>query len=149
MARRCRRSGPRSTSSKDSLSPSARLAARPPFATLADAVRTTCSSAASSVIDHRFLQFSFPTWWHYDVLRGLDELRDAGFEPDDRLAEGVTVVEAKRDGDGRWRLDRVWPGDMPFELEAAGEPSRWITLRALRVVRWFDDAPQRSRTNAA
>jgi hypothetical protein len=83
-------------------------------------------------------RFAFPTWWHYDVLRGLDYLRRAGVEPDDRMAEAIGLVEAKRDGDGRWPLEIRHPGRMPIELdEGEGRPSRWITLRALRVLEWY------------
>ncbi len=82
-------------------------------------------------------QFAFPTWWHYDVLRGLDYLRDAGVEPDARVADAIALVASKRDADGRWPLDARYRGTMPLELdEAEGQPSRWNTLRALRVLSW-------------
>jgi hypothetical protein len=82
-------------------------------------------------------RFAFPTWWHYDVLRALDYLRDAGVEPDERVAEAVELVASKRDAEGRWRVETRYPGDMPVEVEAAeGDPSRWVTLRALRVLDW-------------
>ncbi len=85
-----------------------------------------------------FTQFAFPTWWHYDVLRGLDYLRRAGVADDGRLAESLDLVESKRGEDGRWRLERVYAGEMPVDLgEREGEPSRWVTLRALRVLKWF------------
>jgi hypothetical protein len=83
-------------------------------------------------------RFAFPTWWHYDVLRGLDYLRDAGVTPDARMAEAVDLVASKRDTEGRWPLETRYPGTMPIEMdEAEGRPSRWITLRALRVLRWY------------
>jgi hypothetical protein len=83
-------------------------------------------------------RFAFPTWWHYDVLRGLDYLREAGLAPDARAAEAVALVEAQRGIDGRWTLNVQYEGAMPVDLgERIGEPSRWITLRALRVLRWF------------
>ena len=82
-------------------------------------------------------RFAFPTWWHYDVLRGLEYLRRAGVAPDERVAEAIDLVAAKRDGDGRWPLEVCYPGVMPVELDdGAGRPSRWNTLRALRVLRW-------------
>jgi len=85
-------------------------------------------------------RFAFPTWWHYDVLRALDYLRSAGVAPDDRVAEAIELIASKRDSDGRWRLDTRYPGTMPVELgEREGEPSRWITLRALRVLRWHSE----------
>jgi hypothetical protein len=85
-----------------------------------------------------FTRFAFPTWWHYDVLRGLDYLRRASVTPDERVAEAVALVESKRDGDGQWPLDVQYPGAMPVDFgEREGEPSRWNTLRALRVLDWY------------
>ena len=83
-------------------------------------------------------RFGFPTWWHYDVLRGLEYLRDAGVPYDERMAEAIELVASKRDGDGRWPLDTRYPGVMPVEIDRdEGHPSRWNTLRALRVLNWF------------
>jgi hypothetical protein len=82
-------------------------------------------------------RFAFPTWWHYDVLRGLDYLRHAGVAPDERVAEAIDLVASKRDDDGRWPLESQYPGKMPVETdEGVGRPSRWNTLRALRVLSW-------------
>ena len=84
-------------------------------------------------------RFAFPTWWHYDVLRGLEYLRSAGVRPDERVAEAIDVVESKRDADGRWPLETRYPGVMPVEIDdGEGRPSRWNTLRALRVLRWYE-----------
>ena len=86
-------------------------------------------------------RFAFPTWWHYDVLRGLEYLRRAGVTPDERVAEAIDLVASKRDADGRWPLDIRYPGMMPVEIdEGEGRPSRWITLRALRVLDWYSGA---------
>ncbi len=94
--------------------------------------------STGEVIDPSWLQFSFPTWWHYDVLRGLDYLRDAAFPFEERLAEAITVVEANRDPDGRWPLQNVHAGKSHVQLDdGEGKPSRWNTLRALRVLDWF------------
>jgi hypothetical protein len=83
-------------------------------------------------------RFAFPTWWHYDVLRGLDYLRKAGVNPDQRVAEAIDLVESKRDDDGRWSLEHQHPGTMAVEVdEGVGRPSRWNTLRALRVLDWY------------
>jgi hypothetical protein len=90
------------------------------------------------VIDPAWTHFSFPTWWHYDVLRGLDYLRRAGATPDERMAEAIELVKSKRDDDGRWPLENQHPGKMPIEMdEGEGRPSRWNTLRALRVLDWY------------
>ena len=83
----------------------------------------------------------FPTRWHYDILRGLDYLRDAGVEPDERVDEAIELLRSKRDAEGRWPLEHVYPGEVHFEIEdGEGKPSRWNTLRALRVLRWCDSA---------
>ncbi len=90
--------------------------------------------------DYDFTRFAFPTWWHYDVLRGLEYLRRAGVAPDERVAEAIDLVVSKRDGDGRWRLETLYPGKMPVEMdEGEGRPSRWNTLRALRVLNWYSE----------
>ena len=90
------------------------------------------------VVDPAWTQFSFPTWWHYDVLRGLEYLRSAGVTPDERVAEAIDLVEWKRDGDGRWPLENQHPGTMAVGVdEGEGWPSRWNTLRALRVLDWY------------
>jgi hypothetical protein len=82
--------------------------------------------------------FAFPTWWRYDVLRGLEYLQSAGVTPDDRVAEAIDLVESKRDRHGRWPLETRYPGVMPVEMgESEGQASRWNTLRALRVLDWY------------
>jgi hypothetical protein len=94
--------------------------------------------STGEVIDPTWLEVSYPSWWHYDVLRGLDYLRDAGLEPDDRIAEAIGIVEANRDPDGRWPLQNVHEGEVYFQMDdGEGQPSRWNTLRALRVLDWF------------
>jgi len=94
--------------------------------------------STGEVIDPRWLQFSFPTWYFYDVLRGLEYLRDAEVTPDERVADAIGVVESNRDPDGRWPLQNVHAGESHFEIEdGEGKPSRWNTLRALRVLDWF------------
>jgi hypothetical protein len=86
-------------------------------------------------------RFAFPTWWHYDVLRGLEYMRRAGVTPDERVTEAVDLVASKRGSDGRWLLEARYPGVMPIEMdESEGKPSRWITLRALRVLNWYSAA---------
>jgi hypothetical protein len=89
------------------------------------------------VVDPRFTLFSFPPRWYYDVLRGLDYLRSTGALPDERCAEAIGLVAAKADATGRWPLENVHQGPTHFEMEGPeGVPSRWNTLRALRVLRW-------------
>ena len=94
--------------------------------------------STGEVIDPAWTRFAFPTWWHYDVLRGLDYLRRAGVAPDERAAEAIDLVASKRGGDGRWPLEARYPGRMLIETdEGEGRLSRWITLRALRVLDWY------------
>lgn len=93
--------------------------------------------STGEIINPDWLRFSFPTWWYYDVLRGLEYLRRAGVAPDKRVAEAVGLVASKRGDDGRWLLENPHPGTMAVDLdELEGKPSRWNTLRALRVLNW-------------
>jgi hypothetical protein len=95
--------------------------------------------STGAVVSPDYLDFAFPYYWHYDVLAALDYFRRSGAKPDPRLADAVAVVRSKRQPDGRWLLDRVHPGRVHFDLEdGAGEPSRWNTLRALRVLAWWE-----------
>lgn len=97
--------------------------------------------STGEIVDPAYLEFAFPYYWHYDVLRALDYFRVSGTDPDARMAEAVEVVRSKRQPDGRWLLDRIHPGRVHFDLEPeVGTPSRWNTLRALRVLDWWDDA---------
>jgi len=85
-----------------------------------------------------------------DVLRALDYLRDAGVAPDERTAEAIGIVESKRDADGRWPLEHAHHDELLVDLdEAEGRPSRWITLRALRVLRWADGDERSSAASQA
>jgi hypothetical protein len=96
------------------------------------------SLRTGEIIDKRWLRFSYPTHWHYDVLRGLDYLRDAGIEPDSRVGEAVEVVIKRRHQNGRWPLNLLHPEEIPLRMETnVGRASRWNTLRALRVLRWY------------
>ncbi|HUD79221.1 MAG TPA: squalene cyclase [Streptosporangiaceae bacterium] len=95
--------------------------------------------STGEVVSQEYLDFAFPYYWHYDVLRALDYFRSSGAGPDSRLAGAVDVVRSKRQPDGRWLLDAVHPGRVYFPLEGGvGEPSRWNTLRALRVLDWWN-----------
>ncbi|MGO9437825.1 MAG: hypothetical protein ACLP00_26430 [Terracidiphilus sp.] len=99
------------------------------------------SLRTGEIIDKHWLRFSYPTHWHYDVLRGLDYLRDAGFKPDSRIDEAMKVVIKRRHQNGRWPLNLLHPEEIPLEMETeVGRASRWNTLRALRVLRWYNNA---------
>ncbi len=97
--------------------------------------------STGAVVDPAWLGCSFPTRWHYDVLRALEYFRDAGDPPDPRVDEAVELLRSKRQPDGTWLLENTHPGAVHFTLEDGdGRPSRWNTLRALRVLRWDEQA---------
>jgi hypothetical protein len=99
--------------------------------------------STGEVIDPRFTRLAFPTWYFYDILRGLDHLRAADVEPDDRMTEAIEVLVAKRDPDGRWPIEMVHEGKVHVRMdEGLGRRSRWTTLRALRVLRWWEAGRQ-------
>jgi hypothetical protein len=96
--------------------------------------------STGEIADPAFVQFSFPVRWHYDVLRALDYFHDAGDAPDRRVGEAIELVRSKRQPDGTWLLENTHPGRVPLALEEGdGRPSRWITLKALRVLRWYEE----------
>jgi hypothetical protein len=95
------------------------------------------SRSTGQVPDDAWLQFSFPTRWHYDVLRGLEYFRRAEVR-DPRLEEAVQLVRSKRQDDGTWSLENTHPGAVHVRFEDGdGRPSRWNTLRARRVLDWW------------
>jgi hypothetical protein len=95
--------------------------------------------STGDVVDPAYLQFSFPTRWHYDVLRALEYFRAVGDPPDRRVDEAMELLRSKQQRDGTWLLENTHPGAVHFALEAGdGRPSRWNTLRALRVLRWYE-----------
>jgi hypothetical protein len=104
--------------------------------------------------DERYLYFLHPNRWHYDVLRALDYFRDSaavtGVAPDPRLSEAIDHVRSRRRDDGTWPLDWNPTGRTWFDVdEGPGEPSRWVTLRALRVLEWWDGGGARGSSRSA
>jgi len=95
--------------------------------------------STGDVASARWLHFSWPPRWHYDVLRAGDHFRLTGQAPDSRIAEAMQLVRDKRRPDGTWILENTHPGETLFEFEGGdGQPSRWNTLRALRILDWYD-----------
>jgi hypothetical protein len=94
--------------------------------------------STGAVANPAFLELAFPPRYHYDILRALDYFRDANVEPDARMSDAVNLIRSRRPADGRWLLDCAYDEVLavPFS-ESAGEPSRWNTLRAQRVLRWY------------
>jgi len=98
--------------------------------------------STGEVANPAFLELAFPPRYHYDVLRALDYLRAAGVQHDARIADAVHLVESRRQADGLWLLDRAYDEALDFPFgESVGEPSRWNTLRALRVLRGYRPGP--------
>ena len=97
--------------------------------------------STGEVVNPSWLQFSFPTRWHYDVLRALEHFREAGDPPDQRVDEAIQLLRSKQQSDGTWLLENTHPGKVHFMLDDGdGRPSRWNTLRALRVLRWYEQS---------
>jgi hypothetical protein len=94
------------------------------------------SHRTGAVVKPEMTRFFYPPRWYYDVLRGLDYFRDSRASLDPRLEDGLRLIVKRRAADGRWSLPSGYPGQTFFELERVGEPSRWNTLRALRVLHW-------------
>lgn len=96
------------------------------------------SHRTGEVIKPVLLRLSFPPRWHYDVIRALDHFREVGARRDARLADAIDVLRRARRPDGRWPLEHRYRGKTFFEMERLGGPSRWNTLRALRVLDWWE-----------
>jgi hypothetical protein len=95
--------------------------------------------STGEIVDPAWLQFSFPTRWHYDVLRALEYFRAAGDAPDSRMDEAIELLRSKQQPDGTWLLENTHPGSVHFALEDGdNRPSRWNTLRAVRVLTWYE-----------
>jgi hypothetical protein len=96
------------------------------------------SHRTGEVIKPVFTRFSFPPRWHYDILRALDYFQAVDAPRDERLTEAIEIVRSKQRRDGGWPLQHRHNGRTYFELERLGAPSRWNTLRALRVLKWWE-----------
>jgi hypothetical protein len=102
------------------------------------------SDRTGEIINDVFLKFTFPPRWHYDVLRALDYFQAVNASRDERLSEAIDIVRSTRREDGRWTLHHRYKGKTYFELERVGAPSRWNTLRALRVLKWWEGHSSRN-----
>ena len=102
--------------------------------------------STGEVANPEFLEFAFPPRYHYDVLRALDYFRNSGVQPDARTGDALRLLESRRQPDGRWLLDAAYDEALPFPFsESVGNPSRWNTLRALRVLRWHKQQELQTR----
>lgn len=95
------------------------------------------SHRTGEVIKNQFITLSYPSRWKYDILRALDYFRDAEVSYDNRMDDAIEVLIKKRRKDRRWNLQANHPGQVHFEMEQVGQPSRWNTLRAMRVLDYF------------
>jgi hypothetical protein len=96
------------------------------------------SHRTGKVMKSEFTRFAFPPRWHYDVLRALDHFQGVDAPRDPRLEDAIALVHDHRRPDGRWSLEYSYKGEVFFQLEPLKGPSRWNTLRALRVLKWWD-----------
>jgi hypothetical protein len=96
------------------------------------------SHRSGEIIDPAMTKMPFPPRWKYDFLRALDYFRAAGAPHDERMAEAIELLRSKQTADGRWKQNTPMTGRVFFEMEPAGQPGRWNTLRALRVLRWWE-----------
>jgi hypothetical protein len=95
------------------------------------------SDRTGQIIHRDFLRLPYPGRWRYDILRALDYLQHAGIDKDDRMDAALEVLLKKRNPDKTWNVQAKYPGQVHFDMEKSGQPSRWNTLRALRVLQHF------------
>ena len=95
------------------------------------------SDRTGEIIKKEFLKLTFPRRWKYDILSALDYFQYAGAKWDDRMQPAIDVLFKKRNKNGTWNVQAKHPGQIHFEMEKAGKPSRWNTLRALRALKHF------------
>ena len=96
------------------------------------------SDRTGNIIDKKMLMLSYPSRWRYDILRAMDYFRLAGIEYDSRMDDAIYVLLKKRRADGKWPAQARHPGQTHFCMEKTGKPSRWNTLRVLRVLKYFE-----------
>lgn len=96
------------------------------------------SHRTGAVVDPRMTRFSFPPRWRYDIMRALDYFQECNLPRDSRLDEAIAIIKKKRCADGTWVLQSKHPGRTFFEMEKIGKPSRWNTLRAVRILKWYE-----------
>lgn len=100
--------------------------------------RLFLSDRTGQIIDNNFLKLTYPCRWRYDILRAMDYFQYAGIKWDNRMTEALTCLNNKQNKDGTWNMQAAHPGQVHFIMEKAGKPSRWNTLRMLRVLKHFE-----------
>jgi len=96
------------------------------------------SHRTGEIVDKRMTRFSFPPRWRYDIMRALDYFQECGADTDERIEDAIEIIKKKRTNDGKWKLQNRHPGKTYFEMEEVGKPSRWNTLRARRILKWYN-----------
>ncbi len=95
------------------------------------------SDKTGEIIDKKWTMLSFPSRWRYDILRALLYFTDSGAPYDPRMDDALDIIQSKQKADGTWPVQAKHPGQVHFDIEKTGEPSRFNTLRALRVLRAY------------
>ena len=95
------------------------------------------SHRTNKVADPKFTRLSFPPRWHYDILRALDYFRECKISYDKRMNDAIEIIMKKQNKDGTWNLQQRYSGKTWFDMETVGQPSRWNTLRALRILKFY------------
>jgi hypothetical protein len=96
------------------------------------------SDRTHEIINKEFLKLTYPCRWKYDILRALDFFRYDGIEWDSRMELAFDIIKSKRNNEGTWNMQAAHAGQVHFSMEKAGKPSRWNTLRILRVMKHFE-----------
>ena len=96
------------------------------------------SHKTEKIFDQRMTRFSFPPRWHYDIMRILDFFQECKIQKDVRMADAIEIIIKKRNEQGLWPLQQRHPGKTFFEMERPGQPSRWNTLRGMRILKWWE-----------
>jgi len=96
------------------------------------------SSTTGKTVNPRMIKLSFPPRWFYDIIRCLDHSQAKNIKKDERMNDAITLLKDKQTDDGFWKLEYKHPAKVFFDMEKVGKPSRWNTLRALRVLRWWE-----------
>ncbi len=96
------------------------------------------SNTTWETVDTKMIKFSFPPRWHYDIIRCLDYFQDKGVRKDKRMSDAIALITKKKTSEGFWKQEIKYPGKVFFEMEKVGKESRWNTLRALRILKWWE-----------
>ena len=97
------------------------------------------SSTTWQTVDSKMIKLAFPSRWYYDIMRCLDYFQEKDIDKDERMTDAVELLLEKQTTDGVWKLEHKYPNKVFFDMEKVGKPSRWNTLRALRIIKWLEN----------